>query len=479
MRGQIEAVRKQAEAEFAIAEAGTPAAPEIEQLRGELGDAKAELERRRAAEGSEPASDAAIEEAFLQAEAAEARATEAKRAQLDAERVARERAEQLVEARTADLRGELESMQTELNRRAKQPAEATGGGDDLTDPERIRAQALERTRIEVDAAREAAQKRYASELRLREQELEREREEKVRIVESSDERLREIERRALAAAERISAAERGLDAEAARLREEGARRIEQEAERARAEATAAASAAIAEREQELERAKAETEQTKAEAERIGREAVERARAEVAAIRSEAEQSAAGASSPELETELAATKRRLEEAIARAEEAERTVATLTDSSREEAAQERELRFQEIEGTIGELEAKANAATEHHVVDPSAPETAAPEPAESPTTEPGPEPRHGGHRFDRRARRRGGGARGTDAGLRPGRRSHAGRRADTPGVGSEPTRVGEPGEPRIGRGRRPDRDRDVGHAGEAGPQLPRGARRLRLR
>ena len=191
---------------------------------------------------------------------------------------------------------------------------------------------------------------------------------------------------ALAAAERISAAERGLDAEAARLREEGAHRIEQEAERARAEATAAASAAIAEREQELERAKAETEQTKAEAERIGREAVERARAEVAAIRSEAEQSAAGARSPELETELAATKRRLEEAIARAEEAERTVATLTDSSREEAAQERELRFQEIEGTIGELEAKANAATEHHVVDPPAPETAAPEPAESPTTEP---------------------------------------------------------------------------------------------
>ena len=64
MRGQIEAVRKQAEAEFAIAEAGTPAAPEIEQLRGEGAEGRASTSRR-AAEDSEPASDAAIEERFF------------------------------------------------------------------------------------------------------------------------------------------------------------------------------------------------------------------------------------------------------------------------------------------------------------------------------------------------------------------------------------------------------------------------------
>jgi DNA uptake protein ComE-like DNA-binding protein len=85
--------------------------------------------------------------------------------------------------------------------------------------ERVKAEVEERTRLEVEAARTAAEQHFAAELNLREEELEQEREEKTRVIESSARRLAEIEERALAAADRVAAAEHELASEAARLRE--------------------------------------------------------------------------------------------------------------------------------------------------------------------------------------------------------------------------------------------------------------------
>jgi len=65
--------------------------------------------------------------------------------------------------------------------------------------------------------------RLAAELRLRTEELEREREENTRLIEESDRRLAEIEERAADAAQRVAAAEAELAQEAERLRTEAER----------------------------------------------------------------------------------------------------------------------------------------------------------------------------------------------------------------------------------------------------------------
>ena len=116
----------------------------------------------------------------------------------EAERRFREEADQRVQAETADLLRELDSLRASLDERGRE--------------------AEERTKLEVEAARKAAHERYGAELRAHEEELDAEREDKARIIESSNRRLQEIEQRALAATDRVAAAEQELADEADRLR---------------------------------------------------------------------------------------------------------------------------------------------------------------------------------------------------------------------------------------------------------------------
>jgi len=95
---------------------------------------------------------------------------------------------------------------------------------------------------------EADEARLAAELRLRTEELEREREEKIRLIEESDRRLAGIEEGAADAAQQMTAAEAELAQEAERLRSE--------TERAREEAQTTA-ARVGDLERELERARNE------------------------------------------------------------------------------------------------------------------------------------------------------------------------------------------------------------------------------
>ena len=105
----------------------------------------------------------------------------------------------------------------------------------------------------------------------------------------------------------------------------------------------------------------------AQAERLGKETDARVASEVAAARATADQQskeALLAREEELvrthaatEGELAATRRQLEEANARAAAAERRANEIEAESRREVARERELRFQEIEGKIGDLDERA--------------------------------------------------------------------------------------------------------------------------
>ena len=236
----------------------------------------------------------------------------------EAERRLREEADQRVQAETADLRRELDSLRAGLDERVR---EAEG-----------------RTQLEVEAARKAAHERYGAELRAREEELDAEREDKARIIESSNRRLQEIEQRALAATDRVAAAEQELADEADRLRANQEKRIQAEAEKARTAATKAADERV-EREVAAAIATAETEAREARRSR-----------EQELIR---ERSA-------IEGELAATKRRLDEAHERAVAAERRATEVEIEARREIERERETRFQEIEGRIGQVVERAGSA-----------------------------------------------------------------------------------------------------------------------
>jgi uncharacterized protein YdcH (DUF465 family) len=167
---------------------------------------------------------------------------------------------------------------------------------------RIEADADERVHAEVAVARKAAEERFSELLGERERELQEERESHAKAIASSHERLDRIESQAAEAAERVSAAERGLEKEKVELREESQRQLEVATEQARAVAEAAAEERIRDRKEELDDAVAAARQAErnvdakvAAAEERAREAEERAKGlegEAAAAISEVRQAAA-------------------------------------------------------------------------------------------------------------------------------------------------------------------------------------------
>ena len=73
--------------------------------------------------------------------------------------------------------------------------------------ERHRREMEARSREEVEAARRAAEERFAAELRTLDAELALEKEAKAKALEAAEKRLAEIEQHAIAAGERIAGAE--------------------------------------------------------------------------------------------------------------------------------------------------------------------------------------------------------------------------------------------------------------------------------
>jgi competence ComEA-like helix-hairpin-helix protein len=254
---------------------GQPRAEQLNQLTSELEGAEQRV--RRAAEDArreaeEHASDEirALEEDLEREQRRAAEALEALRAQLEqstqeAAKAEEERRRHDAEARSAAaewLRGQAEAMRREAVRQVREELAERGaapGDAELT--ARIEAaeralaemtqrsneanaraqQAEERARAELESARLEIEERFAAELRSREEEIAREREEKTRALAAAEERLAEIERQALAVSAELDA-----KVEAARRAGEEAGRARAVAELSGSEATAAAKFAPAE-----------------------------------------------------------------------------------------------------------------------------------------------------------------------------------------------------------------------------------------
>ena len=246
------------------------------------------------------------------------------------------------------------------------PLEATGEADaegELEAEERIaraEADAEERLRSEVAVARRAAEEHFATTLAAREEDLERERGERVKLAEESDQRLSRIEEQAAEADERVAVAERQLADEASRLRAAAQAELDSERERLAQQAAEAASARVAERERELEEARASAEQAQREADERVEEAGRRERAGTEAARAEAEERVAAAQDARA-TEMEAAAARAEAAEERARSAEAEAQATAHEARTEAAswlegQSAALR-REGEGSSGKGEVEA--------------------------------------------------------------------------------------------------------------------------
>ena len=284
------------------AEAQQRVREEVERIRAEA----AAADKPEAASGAE--AEGLRSELQLAREEAEARVAEARdsgrREALEGpggEELERRIEATRLEARTeveAEMEREAEPRRKELERRA-----LVGIGLDPRDPLRsLLLGGRERVRAEVAIARKAAEERFAALLGERERELQTERETRAKAIADSHERLGQIERQAIEAAERVSAAEQNLEDEKVRLREESAAQLEVAAEQARAVADAASAERMRDREEELSdaiaaaaKAEHDVESKVAEAEAKAREAEERSReleAEAAAAISEVRQAAA-------------------------------------------------------------------------------------------------------------------------------------------------------------------------------------------
>ncbi len=267
------------------------------------------------------------------------------------------------------LRAQVRKIERNADQRVKAAAE-DGGDREKLDSEH-KAETERRLRQEAD-------QRVRAETADLRRELDAEREDKTRIIEGAERRLQEIEQRALAATDRVTAAERELADEADRLRADAEERIEAESEKARIAATKAAGERV---EREVAAAFATFETEARETLRSREQELIRERAAI-------------------EGELAAMRRRFDEAHERAVAAERRAAEIEIESRREIERERESRFQEIEGRIGQVAERAGgadvapAAVESDAGEISPPEwvmEAPPEPAVEPESEPdtGPE------------------------------------------------------------------------------------------
>jgi DNA uptake protein ComE-like DNA-binding protein len=277
-------------------------------------------------------------------------------------RVAAEAAAQAAEERAHDeilaLEQDVERARSEVEALRTRLQEAERGAADAEDlDERVR-EAEERGRREAEGrARAEIEERVAAATAAEHRALEERATQSadttvIEIIERSDRRLQEIEAQAGAAAERVSAAEQQLAAETERLRAEADERVRRETETARREAEKpgreaekrVATAVEQARKQTEERVRAEQqEHLRAETERLRLQAEERAQAWEAAAAAKAAEARSAAAEwlrsqtkalrreggrdaeqrrAELERELQETKRHLEEARARATEAER-------------------------------------------------------------------------------------------------------------------------------------------------------------
>jgi DNA uptake protein ComE-like DNA-binding protein len=191
------------------------------------------------------------------------RTAEGARADLEHRCEEAERARVVAESRlreeTDALRREAAELRAELER-------AADGGDGSSP--------------DVVAVRMAAEERYAAALRLREEQLEREREEKAQVIERADQRLLEAREQVLGAIERVTEAEQCLVEEAQRVDAAAEERIAAATVAARQQAIHDAHALVRERESELEASLAAARTTAARsiaaAERRAKEAEERA-----------------------------------------------------------------------------------------------------------------------------------------------------------------------------------------------------------
>ncbi len=137
-------------------------------------------------------------------------------------------------AAAAWLRGQARAMRREAERQVR--AELSGGAPPPDDGAREQIATLETAKAEAEEAL-AEMTRRSNEANARAQKAEAvaemERRERSRVLQAAEQRLTEIEAQAVAAAERIDAAERQLAEEAERIRAEAEARIRSEAETAR------------------------------------------------------------------------------------------------------------------------------------------------------------------------------------------------------------------------------------------------------
>jgi len=223
---------------------------EVERLRAE--DGAAGDDRAAATTGNGSALPQPDLQELVEAETEELRRFHAKElaeaeARVDAvRREERDRAADELERRLHEAATDPEERQREL---AAARAEAESSAAERIS--KVEAEADERVRSEVAIARRAAEEHFAEVLGAREEELERERVERIALIEESDRRLRQIDARASDAIGGVAVAEQHLAAEseqhrvetAARLSAEADERIEAAEERARqAEAEAEARA---------------------------------------------------------------------------------------------------------------------------------------------------------------------------------------------------------------------------------------------
>jgi hypothetical protein len=277
VREEVERIR--AEAEAGSGDPGVAATADSEGLRSELRLAREETAAR-------------VDEAR----------ESGKREALEAGGDADERLQAARAAGRAEAEAEMERNDEPRRHALEQRALAAAEAKTNERIARIEADADERIRAEVSVARKAAEDRFTELLSSREKDLEEEREEKSAAIERSHERLSQIERQAIAAAERVGVAEQELEAEKVRLREESAAQLEVAIEQAKAVAEQASAERMRDREEELDDAIAAAEQAEREAQskveeakRQAAESEERSRAveaEAAATISEVRQAAA-------------------------------------------------------------------------------------------------------------------------------------------------------------------------------------------
>lgn len=238
-------------------------------------------------------------------------------------------------------REDLEQRRGELETRLR--AELEGEAEDRL--AKLQADADERVRTEVGIARTAAEDHFREALTERERELEGERTAKAKLIEDSERRLTEIERKAGEAAARVSAAEARLAEKEANVRRDAEAELERERQRIGADAAGEAGRRVATLEAELQNARVDGERRVADLE---------GRLKLA-------EASAGQEAEELRLAAAAWVRGQADSL-------RKQGAASGTSEEESA--RDERFEAAASRIDAAAARADAAAERAAPDPEA-------------------------------------------------------------------------------------------------------------